>query len=253
VIRLIVIALVAGALASVAPRAARAQEAPASEPRRLSGGLLFGANFSDYGGSEVLETPEVETDLIAREQIAAGGFVSYAFGPSWSLRIEALYQARGARASGALLIPGPQPVSITFAVDHTMRYVQVPIVLQRSISYDGHIVPRVYAGASIGVMLTSRFEGEAVVPNAMGTTTTYSGEADIEDVSGRIDLGALVGAGIGFPAWHGRLLVDARFEMFVTRAVDGRYTITIDDLGDAVMDARSLRNRGLSLLVGFEL
>jgi hypothetical protein len=260
--RLIVIALVAGALASLAPRAARAQEAAAAEPRRLSGGLLLGANFSSYGGSEGLEVTlgEVmfgaETELATSDNVAAGGFLSYAWNPRWSLRIDALLSIKGARAAGFLELEGAEQ-AIPFTVRHTMRYIQVPLVLQRIIPYDGNIVPRVYAGPSVGVMLSSRAKGETVVADAMDNVSTVSAESDIEDVSGRVDLGAMIGAGIGFPAWRGRLLVEARYEMSVTRAVDGRYTIPIGEAlapgVEVAMNARSLRNRGLSLLVGFEL
>jgi hypothetical protein len=262
VIRLIVIALVAGALGSFAPRAARAQEAATAEPRRLSGGLLLGANFSDYGGSEDVEVAlgtamfGAETELATGDKFAAGGFVSYAWNRLWSLRIDALLSMKGARATGALELEGA-PQAIPFAVHHTMRYVQVPVMVQRIIPYDGHIVPRVYAGPSIGVMLSSRVEGETVVADAMGDVSTISAESAIEDVSGRVDLGAMIGAGIGFPAWRGRLLVEARYEMFVTKAVDGRYTIPIGEAlapgVEVFMNARSLRNRGVSLLIGFEL
>jgi hypothetical protein len=223
---------------------------------------LLGANFSDFGGSEDLEVAigaasfGAGTNLGTSEKFAAGGFVSYAWNTCWSLRAEALLSTRGARASGNLLIEGAAQ-AIPFSVQHTLRYVQVPLLLQRNIAYDGRIVPRLYAGPSIAVMLTSRAEGETVVADAMDNISTVTAGSDIEDVSGRIDVGAMIGAGIGFPAWRGRLLVEARYEMFVTRAVHGRYSLPIGEyFGPGVevsMNARSLRNRGLSLLIGFEL
>lgn len=223
--------------------------------RRLSGGLVLGASFANFGGDEVAPVgPDVtiEANLEPSEKLLAGGFVTIMLSPRYALEVQALYSERGGQ--GSFVVPTPSGTVVSASLDHMLRYVQIPVLARLYIEYDADITPYLFAGPALAVLIGSAADGQAAELDAGGQPVMSTDiSADIGDVSERLDLSLIAGAGIGFPLSRGRLLLSVRYELGVTTAMDGTFTLEMEGGGGTPLEARSLRNRGLSLLLGYQL
>jgi hypothetical protein len=163
---------------------ASAQEDPGLPPRRVRGGLLLGAHVTSAWGRECTLTCDpipgfdgtLEADLGASEGALAGGFVTLPLSQRLAVRIEALLAFKGPRATHlapAVIFPeGQAPgqdVLIRYDLDHGLRYVQVPILAQWNIRYDGHFNPHALAGVGLGLLIGEDLDGDGQVLDLMGT------------------------------------------------------------------------------------
>ena len=240
---------------ALAPAAASAQTARASEgivhesESRLRGGLLLGAHFANFDGSErqrlVAAAPDFDIEM--RERLTVGGFLAVSIRPSWSLRIEALVTMKGARTSDTVPFSANDPrdplctsdppdpgctvtqFAAQYSLDHILRYLEVPIMAQYDIHYDGAIKPHLFAGPALRFLWATAIDGDGQIVDAMGLATgTLTASSNLDDVSETFDLGLVAGVGIEFPVRRGSLVLTARYEVGLLRAVDGEFTLLLD-------------------------
>lgn len=265
--------------AASASSASSANSASPVRPRRIRAGLLLGAHFADFGGSErqrlLAEVPDF--GLETRERVAVGGFLTISIRPKWSLRVEALVAMKGARSNDALPFladdpndplcmtdpPDPGCSTTQFAaqynIDHVLRYLEVPILAQYDIYYDGAITPYVFAGPAVRLLWATAVDGDGQIVDATGRTTgTLTASSNLDDVSETLDIAVMAGAGIEFPLRRGALVITARYEVGLLQAIDGEFTLLLDMEGEppiplsvVPLEAKSLRNRGFSLMAGY--
>ncbi|MEM9490147.1 MAG: hypothetical protein AAGC55_13445, partial [Myxococcota bacterium] len=138
--------------------ATAAAESESDRGSSLHFGLIFGAIFADMGGEEsqqlIPSMDDATAELAATEKLLVGAMVAIPVSGSWSVRIEALLASKGVLADETLLamLPGPDGSTIDgvvqYQLEHTLNYVEVPILAQYELYYDGAIRPVLYAGVA---------------------------------------------------------------------------------------------------------
>ncbi len=128
-----------------------------------------------------------------------------------------------------------------------LRYLEIPVLFQFLIPASDVVVPQFYAGPAIafktGFDIKAEYmDKELDIPNS---------EIDeAEDMLKSVDFGIAMGAGLGFKAGPGRLILDVRYTLGLTSIQD------ISDEVKEVADALGIsidkeRNMALSFMLGY--
>jgi hypothetical protein len=88
--------------------------------------------------------------------------------------------------------------------EDTLQYLQVPILFKARLVPKGWIVPAVFAGPALGVLLKARYQF-----TELSSGLTYG--ADIKDLYRDFDFGVVVGVGVDIQVRNLKLLLDARY------------------------------------------
>jgi hypothetical protein len=100
--------------------------------------------------------------------------------------------------------------------EDTLQYLQIPVLFKARLIRKGWIVPAVFAGPSLGILLKAGFKFYDMVGGL-----TYID--DIKDLYRDFDLGAVFGAGVNIQVRNLRLIFDVRYYLGLTdvyRAAD---------------------------------
>lgn len=254
------------------------------EPRRIRFGLLVGANFADFGGSQrqTLELTLPDADQKARERLSAGFFLALALTPKWTVKGEVMLAMKGAQATDLLPFAGPDlgdsrcmstppaddcpqvASGAQYSLEYKLLYVEVPLLVQYEVVYDGVIRPHLFAGPSLRFLAATSVDAEGQVgpidSNNPALTATLTGSGDIDDITEGFGVAAVAGAGVAFPLTRGELFFGVRYELGLFTAVDGSYNVVIDSSSEAAgrlpltfvpISTSSLRHRGLTLHAGY--
>jgi len=119
-------------------------------------------------------------------------------------------------------------------VDVTLKlnYIEVPLLLKIKIPTEGNVSPYFLVGPAIGFKAGCKISGESD-----GASVDLDCDEDnIEFKS--IDLGGVVGAGVGFPVGSGQAVLGARYNLGLIR---------VDDYDDD----EPVKNRAFSFLAGY--
>jgi Outer membrane protein beta-barrel domain len=139
-------------------------------------GLESGMNFSNFVGSDA-NSLNGSNALSSRLGFVGGGFLSLNFGPSFSIRPEALYEQKGAQVTGT---------TTTYEAD----YFEIPVLLKFGLGLPG-LNPCLLVGPSFNWSTVSS------LPNGSGNLNSGDvglvGGLDFDfgkfDISGRYELG----------------------------------------------------------------
>jgi len=93
--------------------------------------------------------------------------------------------------------------------EDTLQYLQIPVLFKARLIRKGWIVPAVFAGPSLGILLKANFKFYD-----MNSGLTYAG--DIKDLYRDFDLGAAFGAGVNIQVRNLRLIFDVRYYLGLT-------------------------------------
>jgi hypothetical protein len=202
------------ALALLVPVAAHAQPgATPEQPDRLHLGGKLGLNVASISTDANGDSSGVES----RIGVAMGVFVRYVVSDVFSLQPEWFYTTKGAKLTG-----GSEELIVN------LSYLEIPLLARVGSSPRSAIQFYGLAGVGVGVLIGAKLlsENGAVVP--------------IQDQTSRIDLGAIVGAGV--------LLAnpDQRGAM-----VEARYEHGLSNLDDTDSDETN-ENRVFTILVGYQ-
>ncbi len=155
----------------------------------ISKGLKGGLNFSDITGDDVPDETE------RRNGFNGGVFVNLDVAHLISIRPEIAYSQRGATV-----------IDDQVESQWNLSYIEVPVLFKVKIPMaNPTFLPGFFAGPSFAYLLNSDLES--------GET----GEVDLKDHTKSIDVGIVVGFGIGF----GPLSVDARYNFGLNSIDDG--------------------------------
>jgi opacity protein-like surface antigen len=166
-----------------------------SVARAQKGGMLIGPwvglNFATFGGSSA-------TNTSTRTGIALGGQLQATLAPSIFLRVGALYSMRGASSSN------PSGTA-------KVNYIEFPVVVGYQFAMQGsQVKPYVMAGGQFGFKASCNVESGGTTSDcntALGTTVAST------------DFGFTFGAGVGFPAGTGHIMIDARYYIGMTNLI----------------------------------
>lgn len=132
---------------------------------------------------------------------AVGGFIEYSFSPSFAIQPEILYNTKGVKFE-----EGDVSEKIT------LTYMQIPVLLKFNIPTAGNFDPFIYAGPSVGILLSANDKLE-------GTTDDY--DEDIKDFFKSTDFSAVLGVGAGIPmGTSGQLSFEFRYDLGLTNVAE---------------------------------
>jgi hypothetical protein len=132
-----------------------------------------------------------------------GGFVDYPIGQMLSVQGELLYAMKGVKAKWTV---GDDEYNGTTK----LTYIEVPVLLKANIPMDGSVSPHVFAGPALAFKLSAEHETKG--PGASATV-------DLDEAKG-VDVGVVVGAGVGFPMGPKMISVEARYNLGLMNAFD---------------------------------
>jgi hypothetical protein len=120
-------------------------------------------------------------------------------------------------------------------------YIEVPILIKRTLQTQGKIKPTFFAGPTIGFLSTAK---QKVSIPLLGTDE----ETDIKDAFKSTDIGLAVGAGMDWMMGQSGVLVfDLRFTISLTDILDNRAVVA----EDIAIGPGSMRNWNLTFMVGY--
>ena len=189
-----------------------------SPMERLEIGAVGGLNAFTLAGTS-------DTNVHGRTTFHAGIVATVPLSPTAFLEPEFVYAGKGANARSS---------DVFGAINNAFRltYIEVPVLV--GLRFGTRLQPRVYVGPeiefNINCELTATYIGQPNIPN----TTTC---ADAGLVMKKIDAGVTGGGAIAFAYGRG------------TISLEGRYTLGLT----TISTIRSVRNRGLSLGVGYTM
>jgi hypothetical protein len=201
--------------------------ARASE-RRIHPGVKAGVSISNLSG----ELHDL-AGLDSRTKTTFGGFVRLDVAPSLAIVPEALFVQKGAKVQGIATDAYGNPIAAVEASYH-LHYLEIPVLIEYRFQTRGRVAPNVYVAPTAAFATTRTF-----VADGSASLSGQSGEIDLkEDVRGA-DFLAAVGAGLEIGAGSGALVLDARYEIGLSKiftasgAADDRHRTLLVTLGYA--------------------
>lgn len=190
-------------------------------------GVKVGLNLANIGGSDAKDNFMGESPS-NKMGFAAGAYILYPMNESITMRVEALYSQKGAKAEGTedFSYYGYSG-SIDYKIEATITYIEIPILFQYDIQSSGNMKPCVFAGPYLAMKMGAKLKV---------TVEDDTETDDIEDVKG-MDYGIIVGVGAKLTE---KISVDARYSMGLT---------SIDD-SDEDFD---LKNKVIAITAGYAL
>ncbi len=156
---------------------------------------------------------------------AVGGFIEYSLSPTFAIQPEVLYNTKGMKFE-----EGDVSEKIT------LTYMQIPVLLKFNIPTAGNFDPFIYAGPSVGILLSAKDKLE-------GTDEDY--DEDIKDSFKSTDFSAVLGLGAGIPmGTSGQLTFEFRYDMGLTNVAEDIVVDTETIAGDA-------KTQSMGFLIGF--
>ncbi len=160
-----------------------------SSAQGLSFGIKGGLNMANYTGSDA--------DGMKMKMGAVGGAFACFDLVALKIQPELLFSQKGAKTSGTM-------GTIPYTGSVTANYVEIPVLLKYS--FGAVIVPSIYVGPSLGILMSATSKVEA---------SGYSASMDMKDFYNSTDLGLVIGAEVKTPM---KLSFEARYEMGLTNA-----------------------------------
>lgn len=153
-------------------------------------GVKVGLGIAKFRGSDVKN---------AKSKIGGvfGAFLSYRLKEQIAIQPELLFAMKGAK--------GEEKISATETVKWTesLNYIEIPVLVKFSIPTQQNIKPSIFAGPSLGILLSAKSKNGA--------------EKDIKDERKGTDIGLVIGGEIDFPIQTYRLKVDLRYTLGLTK------------------------------------
>lgn len=156
-------------------------------------GLTGGATYSQLKG-DWLGNPRFELGFMA------GGSLAWPFHRNGEVRLEANLVRKG--GSGTTVVG-------MLAVDMTIRYLELPLILAGTLPLGSKLHGQGYAGVALGIRLTC----DAIVESAPRTSCFTS---DMAFEPGGSEWSIPVGAAIGIDIGPSRVWLDARYSLGLT-------------------------------------
>lgn len=186
---------------------ALAVSAESAQAQQLEIGFKLGA---------AIASTSFDPDVVDAESIttfAGGGHLRIGLSPSISLQPELLFMRKGSKEQVG-------PAELEFNVD----YAEIPVLLRLDLPAAA-VRPFVYAGPYGAFEVACKVEGEDC------------GEGD----RSTFDFGAVVGAGVGFAAGPGSIVVE------------GRYDLGLKNVAEDATPEMEAKNRAFGLFIGYSV
>jgi hypothetical protein len=171
------------------------------------------------------DTPE-GIDKSGRLGFKFGALAELGFSQMFAVQIEPMYVMKGAELEGTVL---GQHAKETFK----LSFIEIPVLVKVKFP-TGSVTPYIFAGPDIGLLLSSDDETEF---------RSESEKRDVKDETSSIDFAIDFGAGVGFAAGPGVVLV-----------FDVRYALGLRNLYNPKQETQSedqtIKSTGIQILIG---
>jgi hypothetical protein len=173
---------------------------------QLKVGVTAGANLAN-----VSVDPEPTEDLKMLFGFGFGAVLELPLNNNLGLKVEPMYLGKGSVLEGN----GTE-------IDFNLNYLEIPVFIKYSIG-KGKAKPYLYAGPSIGILLSAEFDGR-----------------DQKENYASIDFGVAAGAGIDIPVGKNTIFIEAR------------YALGLSDVSDTDRDdIPEIKTNGIQIFAGF--
>jgi hypothetical protein len=226
---------------------------------RLELGAVVGASFMGLHGEVTAQVAATGGEsrpvpLQTAGGFLAGGFVELGLTEHLALRVEGYYAWERAAADVSLGAGGvPFTGASGISIEYLRSSVEIPVLAVWRIAYDGRFVPRLFAGPYLGLGLSGSVAGQAdiVDPMMMGNDVMFDASGDLDDDIERVQVGVAGGGSMTFPIGVGELVAQVRYHAGITTAVSAHEVQLMG--GAATVSGEELRDRGLVLILGYQL
>jgi hypothetical protein len=128
----------------------------------------------------------------------------------------------------------------------SLRYLEIPVLFQVLIPASDIVVPQFYAGPAIafktGFDIKAEYRGKEDVPSSIID--------EKEEALKSVDFGIAMGAGLGFKAGIGRIILDVRYTLGLTGLQD--IPDEVEEVADALgVSINKEKNMALSFMLGY--
>lgn len=196
-------------------------------------GVLGGLNFADMDVVGDGEDQEVSSHRV----FGAGGVFGIDLNSNFSLQLYPMYLQKG----GIMEIDDSDP-----DIKFNMAFLEMPLFLKAALGKN--IRPYVLAGPTFGFLLTSECEAEI---------NDLAIEADLKDITKKLDVGIGLGGGVGFPLWKGSIFLEGRYTFGLNNLnKGGLIAFKADDViitTHEVNEQDEFKNKGFQIMAGFTL
>ena len=200
-------------------------------------GFRIGVNMADIQ----VEDGESSESYGNRFGPAIGAFVNIPLNRNFSVRPELWYLRKGAQASFDFSFLGED---LSFESSFLFDYIEVPVLLSYTPSTGGNTVPNLFAGPSVGFLMSAKFKLEA------------AGESESTDIKSSLkstDISLIFGGGLDFGLGSRTLAVDIRYMLGLSNILKSSIEDEFDDGFDEFDNGNSdgsIKNKGLTVTLG---
>lgn len=191
-----------------------------------NGGTMYGVKGGLSIASLHGKDAEDEGDTNSSRIVGTfGGFLEYPIGPTLSFQGELLYAMKGVKATWDYL---DEEVKGTTK----LTYLEIPLLLKANIPMSGNWRPHIFAGPGIAFKLSAEHETKG---------GPEPGTVDLKDEAKGIDVGLVMGVGVGFPMGSKTISFEARYDLGL---------MNIFDKEEGETEEPEVKNKVISILVG---
>ena len=192
-------------------------------------GIKAGGNISKEIGSDARFTVPGTGNTLSpsfKGGFVGGAYATYGLADMWAIQPELLFTMKGEKRNTDISIPG---VGTANNFRTQLNYLEVPVLLKLMPMTQSNVHPEVYVGPAVSFLLSAKSKYD------IGGSTVSN---DIKSNLHSTDFGVAFGAGVGYGLGDGRLSLDARYSLGITKI----YKTTPQP---------NIRNSSLSLMVGY--
>lgn len=134
--------------------------------------------------------------------VTAGIFLTYAVSPKLALQPELLYVPKGSSTDNLFLASG-----------FDCSYLEVPVLLKYNLTQTDRVIPSVYAGPAVGVLLSGELFSDWFISDRDGS--------DVTDGMKSLEMSLIFGGNLEFASSKKfNFFVDVRYSLGLTNTVD---------------------------------
>jgi hypothetical protein len=198
-------------------------------------GGLFTANMTAI--------PAGWDDTAFKNGLAGGVYINYAFNENLSLQPEVLYVMKG--LDGVITNP-------IFTVDFTgeYNYIEIPLLARYTIPTQSGFSAFFFVGPSLEINVAADLELDGIDHR---TRVPLTGSVDYSDLTRKTGGSFIFGAGCALGVGPGRITLDARFDIGLTKVIKGgTSTLVLNGQSSPWVEREAeAKHLGFALLVGY--
>ena len=174
---------------------------------KFSFGPKAGINSSSFRGSEA-------NNFDSKVGFFAGGFCDFELTNHFMLQMEILYTTKGAQKeyTDSFSAGAEQFSNTTITQKYDLKYIEVPLLIKYKPFKGSNVDFNLFAGPSIAKKLNGQYKEEG------GPDPEQTGLRDLEELE-EIDVGFILGGGIGIPIGHNQIIIDIRYDLGYTNSL----------------------------------